>query len=412
MTESLFRQEALDAKKHSFLGSISIAQPMSLWVYAGGGLVCACLIVTFLILGEYTRRTTVVGSLVPNLGLATLVAPIQGVVNSTSANEGDMVRKGQSLISIGQPRLSTQGIDVASQVLSEIGHRKAALEEMGAAKLQQTDAQISGLGNQLLLAEKQRLQMISEIQTKREQVKLAQGSLKRYESLAGSQYISQIQLEQQKNTVLSFQADLQAFERQLNERQSGISQLRQSVQELQAQRRSLLASGINDRASLTQEQRVQEGNAGVSVQSPVDGLVSSRIIEPGQVVQAGQPLLSVLPKSSKLEAHLLVPSSAMGFIAPGDKVLLRYQAYPYQKFGHYSGTVKALTRNVVSNDSQNKQSYYRAIVQLDTQSVLAYGKQEPLRPGLAMEADILGDTRKLYEWLFEPVYALKGKLGN
>ena len=51
-------------------------------------------------------------------------------------------------------------------------------------------------------------------------------------------------------------------------------------------------------------------------------------------------------------------------------------------------------------------------MQLDTQSVLAYGKQEPLRPGLAMEADILGDTRKLYEWLFEPVYALKGKLGN
>lgn len=410
MSESLFRQEALDAKKHSFLGSISIAQPLSLWVYASGGLMCACLIVSFLIFGEYTRRTTVVGSLVPNLGLATLVSPIQGVVNGTSANEGDVVRKGQLLISIGQPRLSTQGIDVASQVLSEIGHRKAALEEMSVAKLQQTDAQIAGLGNQLIIAEKQRLQMISEIQTKREQWLLAQGSLKRYESLAGSQYISQIQLEQQKNAVLSFQADLQSFERQLNERQSNISQLRQSVQELQAQRRSLLASGINDRANLTQEQRIQEGNAGVSVQSPLDGLVASRVIEAGQVVQVGQILLTVLPKTSKLEAHLMVPSSAMGFIAPGDKVLLRYQAYPYQKFGHYSGIVKTLTRNVVSTDSQNKQSFYRAIVQLDKQSVLAYGKQEPLRPGLAVEADILGDTRKLYEWLFEPVYALQGKL--
>lgn len=296
---------------------------------------------------------------------------------------------------------------MASQVLSEIGTRKAALEEMAVAKRQQIDAQIAGLGNQLIIAEKQQVQMLSEIQTKREQWLLAQGSLKRYEALAGSQYISQIQLEQQKNAVLSFQADLQAFERLLNERRSGISQLRQSVMELQAQRRSLLASGINDRANLTQEQRVQEGNAGVSVQSPLDGLVSSRVIEPGQV---GQILLTVLPKTSKLEAHLMVPSSAMGFIAPGDKVLLRYQAYPYQKFGHYSGTVKALTRNVVSSDSQSKQSYYRAIVQLDKQSVLAYGKQELLRPGLSVEADILGDTRKLYEWLFEPVYALQGKL--
>lgn len=409
MTESLFRQEALDAKKHSFLGNISIAQPLSLWVYAVAGLLCACMILIFLILGEYTRRTTVTGSLVPNLGLATLVAPIQGVVNGASVNEGDIVSKGQSLMSIGQPRLSVQGVDIASQVLSEISNRKAALEEMGIAKLQQTDAQISGFGSQLFIAEKERVQLAAEIQTKREQWKLAQDGLKRYESLAVSQYISQIQLEQQKNAVLTFQADLQAIERQLNESQRGISQLRQSIEELQAQRRNILASGINEKASLMQEQRIQEGNAGISVQSPVDGLVSSRIIEPGQIVQAGQPLLSVLPKSSKLEAHLLVPSSAMGFIEPGDIVLIRYQAYPYQKFGHYKGTVKTLTRNIVSTDAQSKQSYYRVIVQLNKQSVLAYGKQEPLRPGLSVEADILGDTRKLYEWLFEPIYALNGK---
>lgn len=392
MTESLFRQEALDAKKHSFLGNISIAQPLSLWVYAVAGLLCACMILMFLILGEYTRRTTVTGSLVPNLGLATLVAPIQGVVNGASVNEGDIVSKGQSLMSIGQPRLSVQGVDIASQVLSEISNRKAALEEMGIAKLQQTDAQISGFGSQLFIAEKERVQLAAEIQTKREQWKLAQDGLKRYESLAVSQYISQIQLEQQKNAVLTFQADLQAIERQLNESQRGISQLRQSIEELQAQRRNILASGINEKASLMQEQRIQEGNAGISVQSPVDGLVSSRIIEPGQIVQAGQPLLSVLPKSSKLEAHLLVPSSAMGFIEPGDIVLIRYQAYPYQKFGHYKGTVKTLTRNIVSTDAQSKQSYYRVIVQLNKQSVLAYGKQEPLRPGLSVEADILGDT--------------------
>ena len=409
MTESLFRQEALDAKKHSFLGNISIAQPLSLWVYAVAGLLCACMILMFLILGEYTRRTTVTGSLVPNLGLATLVAPIQGVVNGASVNEGDIVSKGQSLMSIGQPRLSVQGVDIASQVLSEISNRKAALEEMGIAKLQQTDAQISGFGSQLFIAEKERVQLAAEIQTKREQWKLAQDGLKRYESLAVSQYISQIQLEQQKNAVLTFQADLQAIERQLNESQRGISQLRQSIEELQAQRRNIFASGINYKASLMQEQRIQEGNAGISVQSPVDGLVSSRIIEPGQIVQAGQPLLSVLPKSSKLEAHLLVPSSAMGFIEPGDIVLIRYQAYPYQKFGHYKGTVKTLTRNIVSTDAQSKQSYYRVIVQLNKQSVLAYGKQEPLRPGLSVEADILGDTRKLYEWLFEPIYALNGK---
>jgi membrane fusion protein len=412
MSEGLFRQEALDAKKHSFLGSISIAQPMPLWVFAAFGLGSALVVILFLVFGEYTRRTTVSGSLVPNLGLATLVAPNQGVVNAVTVREGELVRKGQSLISIAQPRLSSQGDDITFAVQAEIETRKTALQQMSTAKLQQTDAQIVGIGQQFRIAEKQRVQMLSEIQTKREQWQLAKESLKRYEQLAGSQYISQIQLEQQKNAVLSFQADLQAFERQLNERQAGISQLQQTVQELQAQRLNLLASGINDRASLSQEQRLQEASAGVSVQAPVSGIVTSRIIEPGQVVQAGQPVLSILPKASKLEAHLLVPSSAMGFIEPGDSVLIRYQAYPYQKFGHYRGVVRALTRNAVSTDGQTKQTFYRAIVQLDQQSVLAYGKQEPLRPGLAVEADILGDSRKLYEWLFEPIYALKGKLSR
>lgn len=410
MSDSLFRKNVLVAKKHSFLGEISIAQPMPLLLLAGAGALCAFAIIAFLVIGEYTRRTTVNGNLVPNLGLATLTAPTHGVVTTIFAQEGDPISKGQSLVSIQSPRFSQAGEDLASQVLTEIDNRKAALEEMGIAKLQQTDAQISGLKQQLTIAEKERVQLQSEIQTKREQMELGQESLRRYESLASSKYISQIQLEQQKSSVLANKADLQAFERQSNERLRAISQMRQSINELQAQRRTLLASQDNDMATLNQEQRIQQGAAGYAVQAPMDGIITSRLIEPGQMVQAGQPLLSVLPKAAKLEAHLLVPSTAMGFIAPGDAVLIRYQAYPYQKFGHYRGTIKALTRNVVSSDNQTGQTYYRAIVTLDKQSVLAYGKQEPLRPGLAVEADILGDSRKLYEWLFEPLYALKGKL--
>lgn len=48
----------------------------------------------------------------------------------------------------------------------------------------------------------------------------------------------------------------------------------------------------------------------------------------GDTQQARQPLLSLLPGDGKQEAGLLVPSRAIGFIAPGDTVLLRYQAFP------------------------------------------------------------------------------------
>jgi membrane fusion protein len=63
-------------------------------------------------------------------------------------------------------------------------------------------------------------------------------------------------------------------------------------------------------------------------------------------------------------------------------------------------------------EAQNAEPYYRVLVALDEQSIIAYGKQEPLRPGMRLDADILGERRKLYEWVLEPLYSLRGKMGN
>jgi membrane fusion protein len=125
--------------------------------------------------------------------------------------------------------------------------------------------------------------------------------------------------------------------------------------------------------------------------------------------------MSLLPKGSRLQAQLLVPSAAVGFIEPGDSVLLRYQAYPYQKFGHHRGKVIRVSRSAIApagGDGQSAEPYYRVLVALDEQSITAYGKQEPLRPGMRLDADILGERRKLYEWVLEPLYSLRGKVGS
>ncbi len=68
----------------------------------------------------------------------------------------------------------------------------------------------------------------------------------------------------------------------------------------------------------------------------------------------------------------------------------------------------ALTGN--QKDGDTKQSLYRVLVSLDQQGVLAYGRMEPLRPGMQLEADIMGERRKLYEWLLEPLYSVSGRL--
>ena len=55
-------------------------------------------------------------------------------------------------------------------------------------------------------------------------------------------------------------------------------------------------------------------------------------------------MLKIVPEHEPMQAELLAPSSAVGFIHPGGRVLLRYSAFPYQKFGEYWGTVMSVSR--------------------------------------------------------------------
>jgi membrane fusion protein len=50
------------------------------------------------------------------------------------------------------------------------------------------------------------------------------------------------------------------------------------------------------------------------------------------------------------------------------------------------------------------------VIALESQNVIAYGEPRALRAGMAVEADVLLETRHLYEWVLEPLYSLRGKV--
>jgi membrane fusion protein len=117
-----------------------------------------------------------------------------------------------------------------------------------------------------------------------------------------------------------------------------------------------------------------------------------------------------------MEAHLFAPSRAIGFIRPGQEVQLRYQAYPYQKFGIHRGMVAAVSKSAVSPAEipqpvaeLSREPVYRIRVVLERQQVIAYGEPQPLHAGMAVEADVIVDRRRLIEWVFEPLYSLVGR---
>ena len=104
MSGTLFRKEVLDARRTSWLGGISLAQPIRLWVLTAAATVAALTVALFLTFGTYTRRSSVVGQLVPSKGLATVMAPATGVVGYVLAEEGDRVSAGDVLAGVRVPR--------------------------------------------------------------------------------------------------------------------------------------------------------------------------------------------------------------------------------------------------------------------------------------------------------------------
>lgn len=220
--------------------------------------------------------------------------------------------------------------------------------------------------------------------------------------------------------MLEYTSQMQALQRAALDQRRSIAQLQQQLQALPGQRQGVRANYQRDNAALGQEQVQTQANGALAITAPVSGVVATLMAKAGQTIQAGQSLLSLLPGDGRLEADLLVPSRAIGFIEPGDKVLLRYQAYPYQKFGHQQGKVTQISRSALSGgelgaligDVRQGEPFYRVTVSLARQSVTAYGKPEALKPGMLLDADILGEKRRLIEWVFEPLYSLKGKVGD
>ncbi|MBN6111956.1 HlyD family secretion protein [Xanthomonas bonasiae] len=411
----LFRKEAIDAQRRGWLGEISLAQPVRFWLSAVFAAMAAFSIISFLCFGEYSRRSRVFGELVPDLGLSTVVAPSAGVVARLDVEEGDQVQRQDGLLTVNVPRVTSSGQDAAFTLIEAQRARITSVGAMSEFQDRQLAAQQEGARAQRSAMMRELSQIESEIQTRGEQVRIGRETVARYRSVEDEHYVSLVQINQQEQSMLEMINAQQALQRQATSLRRNLAELEQRLAEIPEQRLSAKAATDRDLAALKQETVRMEADGELLIRAPVTGLVASRLVEAGQAVQAGQPILSLLPSGSELRAQLLVPSSAIGFVKKGDRVLLRYQAYPYQKFGTHLGTVIRISRSaltVTQEQGDSKQSVYRVLVSLDQQGVLAYGKTEPLRPGMQLEADIMGERRKLYEWLLEPLYSVTGRLGG
>src|SRR5207248_7705638 len=128
----------------------------------------------------------------------------------------------------------------------------------------------------------------------------------------------------------------------------------------------------------------------------------------GQTVQPQRLQLEIVPDDSPLQAELLIPTRAAGFVRIGQTVRFLYDAFPYQNFGAYTGRITELSHTVLTKSDTAgpiapEEPVYKAIAVLDRPDVDANGKAVPLQAGMLLKAQIILDRRTLASWILDPL---------
>jgi membrane fusion protein len=411
---SLFRPESLRARELAWQGRAVLALGLPAVFTTFSSVALAAAIAALIIFGGYSRRVDMEGAVLPSTGVIAISAPSPGRIEMLAVQEGEAVEKGAPLYTVD--------LDTATKD--------------GGAQQRIIDAQTGG--REMLKREIERKTRMSE-ETERE-------LREKIEALKSQKKQVRGQIDVQQGFVTKVTNDYIQFNRlaerhivplsELNTRQQGLMQALARLQDLESNDLRLqgelkeaqyqLATTAHTRSDendalktkileIDEKLANSEAHRLIEIRAPEDGVVTAIVAHAGQTVGAGSPMLKIVPEHATMHAELLAPSSAIGFIHEGERVLLRYSAFPYQKFGEYRGTVASVSQAALKPDEveslrtgapplKEKGPFYRVIVNPDSQFVKIYGEERALPASMQVQAYALLDRRPLYQWILDPLY--------
>lgn len=407
----LFRREAVAHATRRLDGQVVLATPLS--VQTLGSLLAAIVfaVATFAAIGTYSRKATVIGYLIPDQGMIRAAAPSTATLQSIVVKEGDLVSAGDRLAVLSMATETVAGNvgDVISQGLtSEMVAARAKAE----ARLAQLEVEREQLNIRLSKAEAERKQITVQIGLQEQRLQIARGEYERGQEIAAKGFLARREVDVRRLAVLSAEQDLAGHHRQIASIESGTAEISGRLASIPLEINAARSEGSTVDATLRQRRAEAEARRLQFVTAPVSGRIAALPVATGQPVSAGGTIAVVVPVDGKLEAELLAPSRAIGFVQPGQDVEVSLQAFPYQRFGTIRGSVRTVSSTVISPAEVGFQGLrvdepvFRIRVALSRETMLAYGQAIPLQPGMLASAEIVFDRRSLLRWLFDPIYAV------
>ncbi|CWN59799.1 TPA: HlyD family efflux transporter periplasmic adaptor subunit [Neisseria meningitidis] len=417
----LFRKEVFVAQQNKWTGQVILTRPFSFLFLTFCAFLIALCIIIFLIFGSYTNKTTVEGQLLPTMGVVRVYSSDIGTITHKFVEDGNFVKAGEPLFKLSTSRFGEKG-NVQAKLAAEANLKKTlALQELERLKRIHQNEQ-KNVHNNIHRLNNQLENIKQQITGQNRQIRLAEKTLNKNKFLASQGAVSQQDKMTAESHLLEQRSRLESLKREQNN----------AIRELDEQKITLSSLPERHKTELSQLNRaITEMNQEIldfdlkseqTIRASKSGYISTINVDIGQQVEPSKLLLGIVPEQTELVANLYIPSKAVGFIKPKDKVVLRYQAYPYQKFGHATGEIISVARTalgkqelsglgiIFTNPTLLNEPAYLVKVKLEKQTIKAYGENKPLQIGMILEADILHERKKLYEWVLDPLYSISGKI--
>jgi membrane fusion protein len=360
-----------------------------------------------------------VASLVHPGGDAGLPRP--GLVGTLKVKEGSVVRQGDPLVEISDEVLSSALGATQAQIMRRLDERRDSLRAQQQQQRQLLAQQQATLARRISGLDAEHEQSRKEIALLNARANIAARSEALHRMQFDQGFISENRMALVEAEKLEQRARVASLERNLLINRRERHAVEDELRELPLKLSKDIAGLERDLAQLEQERAEAAARRAIVVPAPMDGTVTAIQAVAGASADTTVPMLSIVPLDTRLDVHLYAPSRAVGFVQPGQRVQVRHQAYPYQKFGHQQGEVQSVSRSAVSPTelpralaglpglaatSSAAEPVYRVTVRLAEQMTPS---ALPLRAGMLVESDVALEKRRLVDWVLEPLHTVTGR---
>ncbi|WP_337263627.1 MULTISPECIES: HlyD family secretion protein [unclassified Serratia (in: enterobacteria)] len=419
MKNDLFREQALKNRNDLWSSKSFLPQGIPVWIVASAVIFILSIIILYLIFGGYNRRVLVSGEVISEPRAVSIFAAQQGYISGQFVHAGDHVTKGQSLYQLDTSKKTSSGILNATQknnilkkmaVINEIIRQTENNKVVTLASLQKQIDNVSALLKKIrgAIGGAEHGLIFMEKNMQNYNTYLSRGLINK------EQLINQMSIfYQRQNDMLNLKNQDSQFELQLINLQTNLK-----TQETDFNNR------INElliQKSEAQRQLADTDADGVIlVSAPLSGHVESISVTPGEMVSPGASLLQILPgKVSRYILVMWVPGHAAPYVSPGDKVNIRYDAFPAEKFGQFPGHVVSISAVPASVQEMSTypstptqapgsaEVWYKLLVKPDTDGFEYRGKKFSFSNGMKASCVLFLENRKLYQWIFSPLYDIR-----